>query len=139
MHSRHVVFIFNISLFFGFVLFSKIWRKNVFLKISFKYLSQSIAKISKKFEPGDNLEIWQGWYSSPNLGGLFRGSFYGGGKITLENCGIMLETSNLTRKYTYIFSFRIYNFYYQESLNFADGSIFFAKKSAFFWQKYTFT
>ena len=138
MHSRHAVFIFNISFFFGFVLFSKIWRKNVFLKISFKYLSQSIAKISKKFEPGDNLEIWQGWYSSPNLGGLFRGSFYGGGKITLEHYGIMLKTSNLTRKYTYIFSFRIYNFYCKESLNFADDSIF-LQKNQLFLAKITFT
>ena len=96
------------------------------------YFSPLIAKISKKIEPGDNLEIWQGWYSSPNLGGSFRGSFCGGGKITLEHYRIMLETSNLTRKYTYIFSFRKYDFYYQGSLNFADDSIAFAKKSAFF-------
>ena len=44
----------------------------------------------------------------------------------------MLETSNLTRKYTYMFSFRKYDFYYQGSLNFADDSIVFEKKSAFF-------
>ena len=45
----------------------------------------------------------------------------------------MLETSNLVRKCTLIFSFRKYTFQYQDYLNFADVSIF-CKKSAFFYQ-----
>ena len=53
---------------------------------------------------------------NPDLGGLFRGSFVvgeeGGGKITpcLKLVRVMLETSNLARKYTFICSFRKYNF-----------------------------
>ena len=46
----------------------------------------------------------------PNLSGLFRGSFGGGGGIKLPPCltlvRIMLETSNVARKYTPLFSFR---------------------------------
>ena len=39
---------------------------------------------------------------NPNLGGLFRGSFFGGVKFTpsLKLVRIVLETSNLARKYT---------------------------------------
>ena len=43
----------------------------------------------------------------------------------------MLETSNLARKYTQVWRFRIYTFQYQGSLNFADVSIFFAKNQHF--------
>ena len=49
-----------------------------------------------------------------NLGGLFRGSFWGEvGKITppsLKLVRIVLETWNLVRKYTHISSFRKYTF-----------------------------
>ena len=44
---------------------------------------------------------------------------------------INLETRNLVRKYTHIFSFRKYTFYYQDPLNFADVSIFLQKVSIF--------
>ena len=47
---------------------------------------------------------------------------------------IMLETSSLLRKYTHICSFGKYTFYYQDPLNFADGSIF-SQKIIIFWQK----
>ena len=43
----------------------------------------------------------------------------------------MLETSNLTRKYTPIFSFRKYTLQYLGPLNFADVSIFLQKISVF--------
>ena len=51
---------------------------------------------------------------NPNLSGLFRGSFWGGGEVKLPHSPclklvrIMLETSNLARKYKSIFSFRKY-------------------------------
>ena len=51
---------------------------------------------------------------NPNLSGLFRGSFWGGGEVKLPHppclklVRIMLETSNLARKYKSIFSFRKY-------------------------------
>ena len=48
-----------------------------------------------------------------NMGGLFRGSFWGvGQKISrcLKLVIIMLETWNLVRKYTHISSFRKYTF-----------------------------
>ena len=48
---------------------------------------------------------------------------------------IMLEAWNLVRKYTHMFSFRKYTFWYQDPLNFADVSIHFSKISIF-WQKY---
>ena len=62
----------------------------------------------------------------------------GGGKITsnyptspcLKLVRITLETSNLASKYTHIRNFRKFTFQYQDSLNFADVSIF-CKKSAF--------
>ena len=54
---------------------------------------------------------------NPNLGWLFKGLFWGGGggwggKTThcLKLFRIMLETSNLARKYTLIFSLRKYTF-----------------------------
>ena len=55
---------------------------------------------------------------TPNLGGLFRGSFLGwGGELPppppppcLKHVTIMLETSNLARKYTPVCSFRKYTF-----------------------------
>ena len=54
-----------------------------------------------------------------------------GGVVKLPTClkliGIMLETSNLARKYRHICSFRKYTLQYQGSLNFADVSIIFAK------------
>ena len=58
------------------------------------------------------------WSLNPNLGGLFRASFWGlrlegwGDKITLclKPITIMLETWNVTRKYTHICSFRKYSF-----------------------------
>ena len=43
----------------------------------------------------------------------------------------MLETLNLTRKYTFISSFRKYIFQYQGTANFADVSIFLAKIQCF--------
>ena len=50
----------------------------------------------------------------------------------------MLETWNLVRKYTHIFSFSKYTFQYLDPLNSADVSIF-CKKSAFFGNNSTFT
>ena len=47
---------------------------------------------------------------------------------------IMLETSNLARKYTLIYSFRKDTFRYKDSLNFADVIIFFEKNQRF-WAK----
>ena len=55
-------------------------------------------------------------FLNPNLGSLFRGCFevLGEGGITLPPClklvRIMLETSNLARKYTPTSSFRKYTF-----------------------------
>ena len=65
---------------------------------------------------------------------------WGGGKITpcLKLVRIMLETSDLTRKYTPIFSFRKYTFYCLGCLKFADVSIF-LQKTRVFVQKSTFT
>ena len=51
----------------------------------------------------------------------------------------MPETWILVRKYIHIFSFRKKTFYYRDPFNFADASIFFAKKSTFIWQNSTFT
>ena len=72
---------------------------------------------------------------NPNLYGLFRGSF---SFSCLKLVEIILETSNLARKYTPICSFRKYTFYCLGPLNFADVSIF-PPKLAFFLQKSTFT
>ena len=47
----------------------------------------------------------------------------------------MLETSNLARKYTAIFSFRKYTFQYLGPLNFADVSIFFLQNISVFCPK----
>ena len=49
----------------------------------------------------------------------------------VKHVRIMLEILNLVGKYTDIFSFRKYTFEYEDPLNFADGSIFFAKKQRF--------
>ena len=62
---------------------------------------------------------------NPNLGGLFKGSFSGGGRMGYVN---------LVRKYTHIYGFRKYNFWYQDPLNFADVSIFLQKITSL-WQK----
>ena len=66
---------------------------------------------------GQVLQIWPNDYNNinPNLGGLFRGSFWGreGGLnylYCLRLVRIMLETSNLARKYKPICSFRKYSF-----------------------------
>ena len=65
-----------------------------------------------------------------------------GGVVKLPTClkliGIMLETSNLARKYRHICSFRKYSFYFQDPLNFVDVSIFLPKISVF-GQNSTFT
>ena len=83
---------------------------------------------------------------NPNLRGIFRG--WGWGWVLklppphprcLKLVRITLETSTLARMYTPIFSFRKYTFYCLGTLNFADVSIFFCKKSTFFVQKSTFT
>ena len=86
---------------------------------------------------------------NPDLGGLFGGLLWGkdrggqgGGrwvKITppspcLKLVKDMLETWNLARKYTFKCRFRKYNFCYQDSLDFVDGS-FFLKKISVFWLK----
>ena len=74
---------------------------------------------------------------NPNLSELFRGSFWGwgGGEVKLPPClklvRIMLETSNVARKYTHLCSFRKYTFYYQAYLKFADASIFLQKYHRF--------
>ena len=51
----------------------------------------------------------------------------------------MLETGNVIRKYTHIYSFRKHTFQYQDPLNFADVSIFLAKSQQFFHKYKTFT
>ena len=52
---------------------------------------------------------------------------------------IMLETSNLARKYTPIFSFRKYAFQCLGLVNFADISIFLQKISVFSSKKYLYS
>ena len=49
----------------------------------------------------------------------------------LNHVPIMLQTKNVVRKYTSIFSVRNYNFWYQGPLNFADVSIFLQKNQHF--------
>ena len=79
---------------------------------------------------------------NPNLGVLFRGSFWGGGggggvklpPTCLKLVRIMLETWNLVRKNNHICNFRKYIFQYQGPLNFAGVSIFLQKISVL-WQK----
>ena len=76
------------------------------------------------------------WCLNPNLGGLFRGSFWGGGggrgiTLCLKLVRMMLETWNFVRKFAHICSFRKYTFQYQGFLNFADVSIFFGKTQHF--------
>ena len=66
-------------------------------------------------------------YLNPNLGGLFRGLFWGGRGIKLPSpylkiIRIKLETWNLVCKHTHVFNFRKYTFQYQDTLNFADVS-----------------
>ena len=67
--------------------------------------------------------------------GVLRFRFeVGGGVPCLKLVRIMLETSNVARKHTHIFSFRKYTFQYQYPLNFANVSIFLQKISDF-WPK----
>ena len=70
--------------------------------------------------------------------GFFRGSSCGGGEGKVAPCvklvRIMLESSNLVRKYKHICSFRKYTFQYQGLLNFTDVSIF-LQIISIFWQK----
>ena len=68
---------------------------------------------------------------NPAVAGLFRASFLGLGKISpcFKLVRIMLETWNLARNYVHICSFRKYSCSYQDSLNFANVSIFLAKNS----------
>ena len=84
-----------------------------------------------------------GWkWFNPNLGGLLGVRFEvggggGGHKITtLKPVGIMVETSNLARRYIPICSFRKYAFQCLGPLNFADVSIFLQKISIFCPKKY---
>ena len=75
---------------------------------------------------------------NPNLGSFFRSSFWGGrGKITpcLKLVRIMLEKSNLARKYTPLCNFRKCPFEFLDPLNFADVSIFLQKISVFLSKK----
>ena len=64
-----------------------------------------------------------------------------GGKITprLKPVRIMLETSNLPRNYTPIFSFKKYTSQCLGPLNFADVSIFLQKISCFCPRKYLYS
>ena len=50
---------------------------------------------------------------------------------SLKLVWITLETWNLVRKYTHIYSFRKYTFYYQDIVSFADVSICFVKYQYF--------
>ena len=68
-----------------------------------------MTKVLKKTNKSGNLIV------NPNLGGLFRGSFLGGGVgggdyALSKTVRIMRESSNLARKYTPICSFRKYTF-----------------------------
>ena len=60
--------------------------------------------------------IYDQLYLEPNLGGLFRGSFWGGRRgipsptPCLKLVRIMLETSYLACTYTHIYGFRKYTF-----------------------------
>ena len=77
---------------------------------------------------------------NPNLSGLFRGSFWGwgGGEVKLPPClklvRIMLETSNMARKYTHLCSFRKYTFSTKPILSLLMPA-FFCKNITVFWQK----
>ena len=69
----------------------------------------------KKFK--SRKKVMESFFSiNPNLGGLFRGLLWGGGgggdytHSCLKLVRIMLEASNLARKYSTIFSFRKYTF-----------------------------
>ena len=81
--------------------------------------------------------FWRNFFN-PDLGGLFRGSFGGGGggKITylpphcLKLGRIMLETWNLARKYTHMGSFRNIPFSTKTLLNLLMLA-FFAKNQRF--------
>ena len=82
-----------------------------------------------------------------NLGGFFWDSFWGGGSegrgenylfSCLKLVRIMLEISNLARKYIHICSFRKHTFWFQAPLNLADVTMF-LQKLAFFGQNSTFT
>ena len=67
----------------------------------------------------------------PNLGGPFRGSFWGGGGGELPRVKlvrIMLKTSNLAHKYTHTCKFRKFTFKCPDP-----------QKSAFFGKNNTFT
>ena len=71
----------------------------------------------------------------------------GGGEIKytppppqcLKPVTIMLETSNLTRRYTSICSFRKYTFQGLGPLNFANVTIFLQKITVFFPKKYLYS
>ena len=86
-------------------------------------------------------------FLNPNLGGFFRDLLWGGGSggdggnysfTCLKLVRIMLETSNLARKYMHICSFRKHTFWFQAPLNFTDATMF-LQKLAFFGQNITFT
>ena len=82
-------------------------------------------------------------YSFKNYFTLIRVGFLGvhfgvgEGRPCLKLVRIMLETWNLVGKYTHIFSFRKYTFWYQDLLSFVDVSIS-LQKIAFFVKNSTF-
>ena len=81
--------------------------------------------------------IWVGF-----LGVCFQVGMGGGGENylpCLKLVRVMLETSNLARKYTSICSFRKYTFQCLGPLNFADVSIFLQKISVFCPKKYLYS
>ena len=85
--------------------------------------------------------VWKG--INLNLGGLFKGWFWeGGDKITpcLKLVGIMVQTSNLARKYTHTYYAVLENIAFStKPLLIFLMSAFFAKKSAFFGKNNAFT
>ena len=109
------------------------------VKVRFKGYALYSSKVNNKMKHKISDHFQHCFGLNPNLGGFFKGSFWGGGggeggvKLPtpcLKLVRIMLETSNLARKYTLICSLRKDTFYYQGSLNFANVSIF-CKKLTF--------
>ena len=76
---------------------------------------------------------------NPNLGGFFRGSFWGGeGVGVVKLVRIMLETWNLVCKYAHLWSFRKYFFSTKTFLILLMLAVF-CKKTAFLGKNSTFT
>ena len=104
----------------------------VFLLMTYKNICKSKNLMNISLEPITLIRVgFLGVRFAVGGGGGGRGGWRS--KITrcLILVRIMLETSNLARKYTSICSFRKYTFYFLGRLNFADVGIFLRKLSIF--------